>query len=121
MRTALFLSGFVAAFCILLGMTMRILHWPGADYVLLTGDLSLIVSMGLLLRTSIQHAKQRRMSDLMGPLGGAIGGLMIGTGSFFKIMHWPGANILFVVGVGMVAFVFLPLFFLRLYKGDPAH
>jgi len=33
-------------------------------------------------------------------------------GTFFKTMHWPGANVLLVSGIASLSFLFLPLFFL---------
>ena len=34
------------------------------------------------------------------------------TGSIFKIMHWPGAGILLILGIGILSFIFLPLMFI---------
>ena len=33
-------------------------------------------------------------------------------GSFFKIMHWPGSNVMLLLGIVTLSFVFLPLLFL---------
>jgi hypothetical protein len=33
-------------------------------------------------------------------------------GSFFKIMHWPGAGVLIVLGIGFTSLLFLPLLFI---------
>src|SRR6218665_606583 len=40
---------------------------------------------------------------------GAISVLAFLTGSFFKVMHWPGASILLVLGILLLSFAFLPL------------
>ncbi len=42
-------------------------------------------------------------------LSGAISVAALIFGSFFKVMHWPGASILLVVGVFFLGLVFLPL------------
>jgi hypothetical protein len=34
------------------------------------------------------------------------------AGSFFKLMHWPGAAILLTLAIGLLAFLFLPLVFI---------
>jgi hypothetical protein len=34
------------------------------------------------------------------------------TGSLFKVMHWPGAGILLVLGMGITSLFFLPLLFI---------
>lgn len=38
------------------------------------------------------------------------------TGLLFKIMHWPGANIMLVLGIALLNFVFLPMYFYDRYK-----
>ena len=43
---------------------------------------------------------------------GAISVITFVFGSIFKIMHWPGASILLVLGIGFTSVLFLPLLFL---------
>ncbi|MCC6818248.1 MAG: hypothetical protein IT245_05110 [Bacteroidia bacterium] len=38
------------------------------------------------------------------------------TGILFKLMHWPGANIMILLGITLLNFVFLPLYFYKKYK-----
>jgi len=38
------------------------------------------------------------------------------VGSLFKKMHWPGAGILITVGMMLIVFVFLPLYFITNHK-----
>jgi len=40
-------------------------------------------------------------------------------GSFFKRMHWPGAGILITVGMVLIVFVFLPLYFITNHREQP--
>ncbi|MDP1747563.1 MAG: hypothetical protein Q8L90_18455 [Bacteroidota bacterium] len=35
--------------------------------------------------------------------------IAIVLGSFFKVMHWPGAGVLLVLGIGSISLLFLPL------------
>lgn len=42
-------------------------------------------------------------------VSGAIAVAALLTGSFFKIMHWPGASVLLILGIGLLTFLFLPL------------
>lgn len=37
-------------------------------------------------------------------------------GIFFKFMHWPGANVCIVLGIGLLSLVFLPLMFILKIK-----
>ncbi len=38
--------------------------------------------------------------------------ILLSAGSFFKLMHWPGAGALLVLGIGCISLIFLPLLFL---------
>ena len=38
------------------------------------------------------------------------------VGSLFKRMHWPGAGVLITVGMMLIVFVFLPLFFITSHR-----
>lgn len=39
-------------------------------------------------------------------------------GSFFKLMHWPGAGPLLVLGIGSLALIFIPLMFILKTKDE---
>ena len=52
--------------------------------------------------------KYRRMKTTM-KVTGIISLIMLGLATVFKIMHWPGSGIGFVLGFTILAFVFFPL------------
>ncbi len=52
--------------------------------------------------------KLRKMKKLASILG-IIGGLLTLVGTIFKLMHWPGAGIALLSGLGIVALFYLPL------------
>lgn len=118
MKIILFFTGFVAAFCIMTGMLFRMLHWPAADEILFAGDAALIVSMMTLIMTSVRSMKVLPKEVFFRIMAGAAGGLFFGSGSLFKVMHWPSANMQILLGVFLLAFLFLPLFFWQLYKRE---
>jgi hypothetical protein len=120
MKTTLFFSGFVAAFCILSGIAFRILHWPGADVLLLTGDLALVLSMLVLITSVLRYPAAFTRISAIRTLTGAVAGLLLGNAGAFKIMHWPTANIQMLLGMALLVLVFLPLFFWNLYKREMA-
>jgi len=39
-------------------------------------------------------------------------------GALFKVQHWPGGNILIILGLGFFCLVFLPLAFIQSYNGN---
>ncbi len=47
---------------------------------------------------------------------GLISAIITILGSFFKMMHWPGASILITVGIFLVAAVFLPMYFITMNR-----
>lgn len=120
MKTSLYFSGFLAAFCILLGITFRMFHWPFANMILLCGDLSLVLAMSILLTDLIRFPREYDRTTYYRTLAGAAGGLILAVGSSFKIMYWPTANMLMLIGMLLITFVFLPLFFWQLYKREMA-
>lgn len=49
---------------------------------------------------------------------GFIAAVLLIIGVFFKLMHWPGASVLFVLGTGVLSVVFLPLVFILKTKDN---
>lgn len=47
---------------------------------------------------------------------GFLAAFLIGNGTIFKIMHWPGANIMIFAGFMILNLVAIPLFFYDKYK-----
>lgn len=82
-------------------------------------------AIGLKRLTEIQHQtllnldiKHQRMKNFTYVFGLSSAVLTI-VGSFFKSMHWPGAGILLTVGIVLITFVFLPLYFMTSYRELP--
>ena len=116
MKRIIYGAGFIAAFCISMGLLFKILHWPGAQVMLFTGFGALIVTLSALLTQSFRHLKNYATGYKVRMFAGVIGGVLVASGSMFKILYFPGANIQTVLGMFILNFVFLPLFFLQLYK-----
>jgi hypothetical protein len=118
MKKTVYFSGFIATFCILIGVMFKLMHWPGASAILVTGNLSLIVCLLAILfglftsKTTFPRMTYSRI------LVGIVGGMLVASGIFFKIMHWPGASILLVLGMFLITFIFLPIFFWQLYRSE---
>ena len=53
-----------------------------------------------------QHAKDKVVAGV-----GTFAGILMSLGILFKVMHWPGANMMCAVALGIVLFVFLPIYF----------
>jgi hypothetical protein len=51
-------------------------------------------------------------------ISGIIAGALIAIGSYFKMQHWPGANILTLLGMVTILTVFIPSLFISNYKNE---
>ena len=109
-------SSFIAPFCISSCMMLRVQHWTGGRQLLLTGFLALIITSVTLLANSLKHVKDHSLAYNTRVLTGLISGLLIATGGIFKMLRFPGADMLMVTGLMVLTFVFLPVFFYHLYR-----
>lgn len=88
---------------LILGTLFKTLHWPGGNILLLTSGVLTILTLAFLLaKTSGPMTIQLpRPAMLFGSVMAVVTGLM------FKVMHWPGANMLLLVGLSTCAVWFL--------------
>ena len=66
----------------------------------------------IILINSKKEAIMKKTMFLMGYIAASL----ITTGILFKIQHWPLASIIFIVGIGLLHFGFLPLYFIDKYR-----
>ncbi len=64
------------------------------------------------LLNSKRTITMKKLMYLIGFLGAAT----LSSGMIFKLMHWPGANVMSVVGLVALVFVFVPLLALDFYR-----
>lgn len=108
--------GLVATALLLAGMLFKIMHWPGAGVLLISGNFLL---MALYMPFLLIH-KLRESSSKEHPIiwTGFIGLVLFALGATFKVMHWPGANVMLWGGFLSLGLVFLPLYFFHRYKSS---
>jgi hypothetical protein len=51
-------------------------------------------------------------------ISGYVSSMLILIGSFFKFQHWPGANVMILIGVFLLATLFMPLLFILKFKSS---
>ena len=87
----------------ILGILFKTLHWPGASIILLSSGVLTIATLSLLLfrKPGPMIVQLRYPAMLIGAVMGVI------AGGSFKIMHWPGANMLLLCGLIVCAAWFL--------------
>ena len=118
MKKILYGSGFVAAFSFSCLTLCRHLHWfDNGVMFLFIGCAALLVGvLPVLAAMTYQNAKLLSASEKTRMVVGILSGLFISVGLTFKALHYPTANLNFVIGMVLFAFIFLPMFFVQLYK-----
>lgn len=93
----------IAFASLVMGVLFKTLHWPGANIVLLAGTvLSLVTLLVLLIKKPGPWSI--RIARPVWPMGALV---LVLIGSMFKAMHWPGANVLLLIGLTTCAAWFL--------------
>lgn len=97
------------------GTLFKILHYPGASILLVIG-LALIALLFMPFALIVNVKGQKGLKAKAMPVSGFIGGSFLILFSLFKIMHWPGASALFMVGIAIMLLIFMPLRFIKAYR-----
>lgn len=108
MRKTMHIIGITSTIMLLVGAFFKIKHYPGAGILYVTGGFLLSFAFLPLLATVKIKEKLGKLRTWSTILGVASAFVLI-NGIFFKVMHWPMANILMNVGVGLLLFIYLPL------------
>lgn len=115
MKMTMKITGNVSLALLALATVMKILHLPGAGILLLFGFLVLgFVFFPSALYTNYKDLKGK--TSLVLHLSMYIGGLLFMFGVLFKVMHWPWAGTLLLLGWVFILFVFLPLLLIKKYR-----
>lgn len=110
MKKIMIISGAIAAFATIFGAFFKVMHWPGANVLMLSGlAIMSFVFLPLMFTLKIKEKDSRKDKFILGT--GSVIATLIGISALFKIMHWPYASILIYITLGMLLFLFLPLYF----------
>lgn len=117
MKRTLKISGITSIILIMLGVTFKSMHWPGAGIMVVLGlaFFSLIfIPLNIILKFKDDKAKNNRLIMTVGLLTASAATI----GVLFKIMHWPYANIIMFSSLLVFMIVFIPIYFIVKYR-DP--
>lgn len=110
MKKIMLYSGTFAAAVLSFGIILKFMHWPGAAICIVLGLFALsFIFLPLLFTLKIKEKQQNTDKAIL--VVGAISAVLISVGVLFKIMHWPGANMLTSASLMIMLFVFLPVYF----------
>lgn len=108
MKTTMKITGNISLGIIMFGTVFKIMHWPGAGPLLALGFFILCtIFFPLAIRINYKDASNKK--NLLLHIAILLGGIGFMVGVLFKIMHWPGAGMLILIGDISLLFVFLPM------------
>ena len=113
----MFLIGFLSSAILTIGITFKLLHFPGATKLFMIGFLLLLlVFVPTFAFNKYRAATSSTLSDRLQIILGGASAVITGISGLFKFVHLQGADIFLILGVLIFVAGFLPLFFYSLYK-----
>ncbi len=116
MKKLIFLLGFLALFSLSVGLMFHILHWQGAQVILISGFALLLLTTLVTCAYLLLFSRRMPASFWWRTLSGLTAVFLVALGFIFKNFHFTGANVLYGLGTILLNFIFLPLFFYHTYK-----
>jgi hypothetical protein len=115
MKKVVGIVAILTAFCVMLGIYFKIGHYLGAGVLLFAG----FSMAALFIFPSMMYFDLKNNSTNLqkaATVSGYIAGMLLSLAILFKFMHWPGFYLLYYGGLGILVFLFMPLYTFRNYK-----
>ena len=110
MKKVMLRSGMLSTVAFITGSFLKIMHWPGANILILIAILSMcLFFLPIFFLIKSKEVKEKKEKFIIG--FGVVFGILFCVSTLFKILHWPGANMLCLLCLGELFFLFLPVFF----------
>lgn len=111
MKKTMIWSGAVSTFAISVGAFFKMMHYPGSNVLLVTGIVIFsLLFLPLLLTLKLRESGEKR--DRIVLLLGLLTGILASMSVLFKLMWWPGANVLRSLSLLSLILVFVPVYFI---------
>ena len=116
MKKVFYGSLFAALFFVSNGLMFRFFQWEGAKWLLLTGNLLLLLPVCPLLAIVLfRNLSLLTLTEKLQQTAALACCFFLGFGSILKIMYLPGANINLLAGFVTLNLLFIPTFLYRSY------
>jgi hypothetical protein len=113
----MFISAFLASLFFILGMLFKIQHWPGAGIMILVAILiGGVLFVPTLLVTKLRDSEKNDKRALY--IVGAIALMLYMVAFLFKIMNWPFAGLIGLLGWLGLVFVAFPWYTVLTWKNE---
>jgi len=110
MKKTMITSGAISVAMLIAGSLFKILHWPGAGMMLVLGiGILSLIFLPLMFILRAREAPTSRDKLVTGL--GTLVGILLCLSTLFKLMHWPGASILWLSTSAVSIFLFVPIYF----------
>ncbi|MBK6834508.1 MAG: hypothetical protein IPG89_09620 [Bacteroidetes bacterium] len=110
MKKIMLVSGTISAAFLSVGILFKFMHWPGASMGIVLGiTIASFLFLPLLFTLKMREKQQSKDKLILGI--GMLSAIAMSLGIMFKIMHWPGANMMGLGSILAMVFVFLPIYF----------
>ncbi|MBS1637422.1 MAG: hypothetical protein JST26_16015 [Bacteroidetes bacterium] len=110
MKKVMIISGTFSAAATSAGIFFKFMHWPGASALLVLGiAVASFLFLPLLFTLKAKEKTKTRDKIIIGL--GTIAAILLSLGILFKIMHWPGANMMGVLMISVMLLLFIPIYF----------
>ncbi|MES2591317.1 MAG: hypothetical protein V4608_05500 [Bacteroidota bacterium] len=101
--------GIIASIGIVLGAIFRFAHLPGANVMLILGVVLIsFVFLPLMFTLKLRESSEKRDRVIL--ILGCVISILFVIAAAFKLMHWPGANVLMGSAVLGLLFIFVPVY-----------
>jgi hypothetical protein len=110
MKKFMFFSGALSAVAFIIGSFLKIMYWQGASLFLVLGFVTIaFVFLPILFVLKTKETNATRDKLIMGV--GTFVGILYCLAMLFKVQHWPGANVMWVIMLVLTFAVFIPAYF----------
>jgi len=101
-------SGIISALLLSMGIILKFMHMPGAAVGIFTGVVTFsLIFLPLMFLLKLKEKESSRDKILLGL--GSLVTILISMAILFKMLHWPYANMMGLVSVGILILIYLPI------------
>ncbi len=118
MKKSILPIGLLTSMSFIVGLVFKTLHLPGANMMMYGGLLFFCCLYApLWLFNRVKTESMTSFEKLRWNIG-VLSGVVFATGNLFKVSHFPGANIMIMVGGLLFALLYLPATFYGIYQKE---